>query len=156
MHSAQANDVVYAPAFCEPAALTLFVKNTTQEPQRLWTQVRNGDDLQELYYDLDPRSEMKIRGSQFLNSKMGFSIKSWTANSLQITADCTESIRVPLSEITSSRVSHYLPVNTKAVKIHLLNLFLKSNSVKLKAFNKEGTVVEKKESLSRSIMILKF
>ncbi|MEK2645392.1 BP74-related protein [Bdellovibrio sp. BCCA] len=145
--SAQASDVVYVPAYCAPQALTVFVTNKTSEPQRLWTQVRFDGELQELHHDIDAKSQIKIAGTQFLPSQMGFSIKSWTKNSLQITTRCDESLSIPLSDLTSPQVSHWLPSNVKSVKVHLLNLFLKSNSVKLQAFNKAGSVIGEKEVL---------
>lgn len=143
--SAMASDVVYAPGFCEPSALTLFITNNTAEPQRVWTQVRFDEELKEIPYDLDSHSQIKIRGSQFLAAKTGFSLKSWNPNTLQITASCEESLSIPLSRLTSAQVSHYLPSAVSSVKIHLLNLFLKSQNVVLKAFNKAGVLVEKKE-----------
>ncbi|WP_374080254.1 hypothetical protein [Bdellovibrio bacteriovorus] len=148
--SAQATDVLYAPAFCEPEALTIMVSNKTSEPQRLWTQVRFDGELQELHHDLDAKSQIKISGTRFLPSKMAFSVKSWTKNSLQITARCEESLSIPLSDLTSSQVSHWLPSSVKSVKVHLLNLFLKSNTVKLQAFNKGGAVIGEKEVLLKN------
>ncbi|WP_374028703.1 hypothetical protein [Bdellovibrio bacteriovorus] len=139
-----ASDVVYAPAFCEPSALTVFVKNKTSEAQRLWTQVRFGSEIQELHHDLDPKSTIKIRGTEFLPAKMAFSLKAWSKNSLQITASCDEGGSTPLSDVTSPAQSHALPSGVQAVKIHVLNLFLKSQTVHLKAFNRYGLVVDEK------------
>lgn len=142
---ALAADVVYVPGFCPPEALTLTVNNKTSEPQRLWTQVRFDTDLQELHHDIDAKSQMKIPGSKFLPQQMAFSIKSWEKNSLQITARCDDNQSIPLSDVTSPQVSHWLPHGVKSVKIHLLNLFLKSNSVKLKAFGKNEVLLGEKD-----------
>lgn len=142
--SAGASDVVYAPAFCDPAALTLTVTNKTSEPQRVWTQVRIDDELQETHHDLEPKSQIKIRGSEFLSDKIGFSMKSWSPNSLQISASCDDTTSFSLGNLTTPQVSHWLLSSTKTVKIHLLNLYLKSQVVRLKALNKQGAVIEEK------------
>lgn len=142
---AQAADVVYAPAFCPPEALTITVRNKTAEPQRLWTQVRFETDLQELHHDIDAKSQIKIPGEKFLPQQMAFSIKSWEKNSLQITARCDDNASFPLSDLTSPQVSHWLPSGVKSVKLHLLNLFLKSNAVKLKAFGKNDLLLGEKD-----------
>ncbi len=142
---AKASDVVYAPAFCAPEHLTLVVTNKTSEPQRVWTQVRFEDEIQEMHHDIEPKSKVSLRGSEFLATKMGFSLKSWNKNTLQITASCENSPSIPLSDLTSSQVSHWLPSSVKTVKIHLLNLFLKSNKVKLKAFSRASVLIEEKE-----------
>ena len=138
---AKASDVFYVPAFCAPEKLTLLVSNKTAEPQRLWTQVRFDDELQEIHHDLDPKSEIKIAGSEFLPDFRGFSVKTGTTNSLQIKARCENSACIPLSSVTSPQVSHYLPTSISTVKVHLLNLYLKSNTVHLRAFNKTGVEV---------------
>lgn len=143
--AANASDVVYAPAFCAPEHLVVSVANKTSEPQRVWTQVRFEEEIQEMHHDLEPKSKISLRGSEFLATKMGFSLKSWNKNTLQITASCEDSPSIPLSDLTSSQVSHWLPSSVKSVKIHLLNLFLKSNQIKLKAFSRAGALVEEKE-----------
>lgn len=143
--SSFAFDVRYAPAYCEPHALTLVIKNKTFEPQRVWTQLHLTDELQETFYEIGPKTELKIKGTDFLPSRMGFSIKSLVRNTLEIKTLCTESANIPLSALTSPQVSHWFPISVKTVKVHLLNLFLKSHSVQLRAFNKLGAEVDKKE-----------
>lgn len=144
-HLAEASDVVYAPAFCDPAGLTLTVRNKTSEPQRLWTQVRFDGELRETFHDVDTKAEIKIPGNTFLVEPSGFSVKSWDKKALNISASCDGESSIPLGDLTSPQVSHWLPSSVKTVKIHLLNLFLKSNSVKLRAFSHSGALLEEKQ-----------
>ena len=141
---AHAADVVYVPDFCKPELLTLTVTNKTAQPQRLWTQVRFDQDVQETDYDIDAKAQIKISGEQFLRTPMAFSIKSWTANSLQIHASCEGGLSFPLSSVTSPTASHVLPAGTRTVKMHLLNLYLKANSMRVKAYGKSGAVLGEK------------
>lgn len=142
--TAFAADVVYVPEFCKPELLTLTVTNKTATPQRLWTQVRFDQEVQETDYDLEAKAQIKINGAHFLRSSMAFSIKSWTANSLQIHASCEEGLSFPLSSVTSPTTTHVLPAGTRTVKMHLLNLYLKANSIRVKAFNSQGAVLGEK------------
>lgn len=142
---AKAANIVYAPAFCEPSELTLTAINKTTQPQRLWTQVRIADEIQEDFHDIAAKSELKIAGASFLHEKTGFSLKTWDKNSLQITATCDNSSSITLNDFTSPHVSHKLPAPVKTVKIYLLNLFLNANPVKLKAFNRLGFLLEEKQ-----------
>ncbi|KHD87930.1 MAG: hypothetical protein OM95_11705 [Bdellovibrio sp. ArHS] len=144
--SAHASEVVYLPAYCEPERLTVFVTNKSFEPERLWAQTRFEQEIQELHYDVEARSQIKIRGSEFLPTKMAASFK-YFSKSLQVTSSCEGSPSIPLTSTVSPLATHYLPANTKSVKMHLLNLFLRSNSVQLKAFNKAGTLVDEKSLL---------
>lgn len=137
-------ETVYAPAYCEPNALSLIIKNKTSEQQRFWTQLHLEEEIQEIVYEIEPKAQLVIQGSDFLTSKVGFSIKSLEKTSLEISAHCKGTENIPLSDLTSPQVSHWLPSSKRTVKIHLLNLFLKSNSVQLRAFNQRGMLVEKK------------
>lgn len=141
--SAQASEVVYLPAYCAPEHLTVFVNNKSAEPERIWTQTRFDQDIQELHYDVEAKSQIKIRGTEFLPTKMAASFK-YFSKSLQVSATCEESASTPLTSNVGPSASHYLPANTKSVKMHLLNLFLKSNSIQLKAFNQLGSLVAEK------------
>ncbi|HEY1078455.1 MAG TPA: hypothetical protein VGE46_00085 [Bdellovibrio sp.] len=142
--TAHGADVVYVPDFCKPELLTLTVTNKTATAQRLWTQVRFDQEVQETDYDVDAKAQIKILGTQFLRTAMAFSIKSWTANSLQIHASCEGGLSFLLSSVTSPTASHVLPAGTRTVKMHLLNLYLKSNAIHLKAFAASGAVLGEK------------
>lgn len=140
-------DIKYVPAYCEPKDLNLIVSNKTSESQIFWTQIRFETELQEHFHEIDPFTEIKIPGNEFLANKTSFSVKYLERNSLQIRSSCKGTVDIPLSDLTSSQVSHFLPSAVRTLKVHLLNLFLKSNLIKLKAYNKHGTEIDSKEIL---------
>lgn len=143
--ASQASEVFYATGFCEPSSLTLQVKNTSKEAQHLWTQVRYNDELVERSFEVSAQGQVVIEGSQFLTEKNGFSLKAWNKKTLQMTLKCSDRGHVTLTDLSTPEVSHWLPTPAKSIKLHVMNLFLKSNSVKLKAFNAKGSLVEEKE-----------
>lgn len=145
--NATASQIFYAPALCEPEELTLFVKNKSAEPQRLWAQLHYGDELDEINYDVDAKSEMKIRGTQFLPTKMAFSLKTWEKETLQITAVCKTGLKTVLTSQTSPVATHYVPSKATAVQLHVLNLYLKKQSIQLVAYASSGAIVGRKEIL---------
>lgn len=148
--TAGASQTYYSPVLCAPENLTLFVTNKTKEPQRVWTQVRFGTEIDERHHDLEPQGKIKIRGTSFLPETTGFSVKSWEKNVVQITSTCTDSFSTVLTDLTSPEVTHWLPAKIQTVKLHLLNLFLKPNQIHLKAFNSQGAVIgEKTVSLEK-------
>jgi hypothetical protein len=141
--SAMATEIFYAPGTCAPEQLMLKVKNRTNNPERLWTQVRLPDQIDEIQFDIDGNTEIKIAGKDFLPSQMAYSIKTWENNRIQVTASCagTETL---LTTTTSPTVSHFIPANVRTVKIDLLNLFLNSNQIQLQAISRTGTLLEEK------------
>lgn len=141
----RASNVVYAPAFCEPSSLVISVKNKTSEAQQIWTQVRYDHDIQEKVHEVEPHEHLKIYGSSFLNEASGFSMKSWDRNALQVSANCNNNESITLTDFTSPLISHWVPAPTKTVKVHILNLFLKENSIKIKAFNRLGRLLEERK-----------
>lgn len=143
--SAQALDVVYSPASCPPENLTLQIHNSSAQYQRAWTQVRFDEELIEKHYDLAPRAEIKIPGTTFLPDQRGFSLKSLEPGTLQFKLLCDSGAAAIPSPFTSPRIQHKFPFGTRTVKIDLLNLFLKSNTVQLKAFSARNTLVDHKE-----------
>ncbi|GEM_PF-1513496 len=143
--SAKALDVVYVPAYCPSENLRVQIKNTTSRHQRAWTQVRVDGELIEKHFDLQPREEIKIAGSDFLIENRGFSLKSFEPQTLQFKLSCgNQSVAVP-SQTSSPQVQHKFAFGTREVKIHLLNLFLKSNSVQLSAYSATNHLVEQRE-----------
>lgn len=144
---AWATDVRYVPAFCTPQSLTLKAQNTTSEMQRLWTQVRIDDEIQERHHDLAPHAKLEISAQEFLSAQQAFSVKSWNKNSLKISVSCNKSLEIPLNDFTSPQVTHRLPSSVKTVRLHVLNLFLKPNTITLRAYSKWGALLESKEHL---------
>jgi hypothetical protein len=142
---AKASEIVYAPAFCEPRLLQLTVFNQTNQHQAFWTQVRSGDDILEELYELNPKEQIVVKGSNFLNTSSAFSVKFWSKNSLRIQASCSGYSSFPLNQTTSPKVEHWLPGPGKTIKLHITNLFIKNNIVSLKALNSVGAVVEEKQ-----------
>lgn len=141
---AGASQTFYSPALCAPEDLTVVVQNKSKNFQRIWTQIRLGEELDEIHQDLEAGQTLKIRGTSFLNEKMGFSVKSWDRNAVSVSSVCANSFSAPLTDLTSPEVSHWLPSSVRTVKLHLLNLYLKSNSVKLIAYSRSGEVLGEK------------
>lgn len=141
---AVASQTFYSPALCAPEELTVTIVNKSRTFQRIWTQVRLDEELDEIHQDLEAGETVKIRGTSFLNEKQGFSVKAWDRNTVSVTSSCAESFSTPLTDLTSPNVSHWLPGSVKTVKLYLLNLYLKSNAVKLTAYNRDGTVLGEK------------
>ncbi len=140
---AQTAELFYAPGFCDPKALTVFVENKSSEPEKWWSQVHENGVIKEGYQEIDAKSEMKLAGADFLPDKRGFSVKAATANTLRFTLTC-DTQKVLLSSVTSPQVTHYLPANTSSIKLSLLNLYLNSNDLTAKAFDSAGLVIEEK------------
>lgn len=143
--SALALDVVYVPAYCPSENLQVHIKNTSSRYQRAWTQFRADDELIEKHFDLEPRQEIKISGSDFLMADRGFSLKAFEPQTLQYQLSCDSHAAAVPSSITSPQVQHKFPLGTRSVKIHLLNLFLKSNTIQLNAYSAHNTLVDHKE-----------
>lgn len=142
---AWASDVVYVPGMCDPSELTLEVSNKSSEAQRFWTQVRFDDDIKEDLHDLAPKTTVQLSGDSFLLEKSAFSVKAWEKKALSISATCKGSAKVPLTDITSPEVTHWLPSGVKTIKMHLLNLFLTKNKVTLTAFDSSRNILGQKE-----------
>lgn len=142
---AWASDVVYVPGMCDPSELTLEVSNKSSEAQRFWTQVRFDDEIKEDPYDLAPKTTLKISAETFLLEKSGFSVKAWDKNTLSISATCKGSAKVPLNDVTSPEVTHWLPSGTTTIKMHILNLFLAKNKVTVTAFDSSRNFLGQRE-----------
>ncbi|XGC82381.1 hypothetical protein ACES2L_07815 [Bdellovibrio bacteriovorus] len=140
-----ASEVVYSPGFCEPSELTVTIKNKTKEMQRAWGQVRIDEEIQEQHFDLAAGAQIQIPASRFLNTKQGFSFKTWDKKSLSILASCAGSLTYPLNEITSPEVTHYLPSGITTVKLQLMNLYLKAQTIQLRGYGRYGKLLEQKE-----------
>lgn len=140
-----ASETVYAPGFCEPSELTVTIKNKTKEMQRAWSQVRIDEEIQEQHFDLTAGSQIQIPGERFLSLKQGFAFKTWDKSSLSISANCAGSLNYPLNETTSPEVTHYLPSGITSVKMQLMNLFLKAQTIKLRGYGKFGNLLGQKE-----------
>ncbi|WP_413584206.1 hypothetical protein [Bdellovibrio sp. HCB274] len=137
------SELFYAPGFCPRDSLKILVQNKSAEPEKWWTQVHENGVIRERYQEIDAKSEMKLAGSAFLPDDRGYSLKSANAGTLKFTALC-EDQKVLLGSVTSPQVTHYLPAETTAVKISLLNLYLNSNIITLKAFDTTGELTEEK------------
>lgn len=140
---ADSAEVFYAPGFCDPKALTVFVQNKSSEAEKWWTQTHENGVIKEGYQELDAKSEMKVAGTDFLSDKRGFSVKAGNAGALRFTASC-DAQKVLLSSTASPQVTHYLPAGISSVKLSVLNLYLNSSDVTLKAFDLSGLLVEEK------------
>ncbi|UOF02113.1 BP74-related protein [Bdellovibrio reynosensis] len=143
--TSMASEIVYSTGFCEPSEMTVTIKNKTPEMQRAWSQVRIDDEIQEQHFDLAGGAQIQIPGDRFLSGKQGFAFKTWDKKSLSITASCAGSLNYPLTDTTSPEVTHYLPSGITTVKLQLMNLFLKAQTVKLRGYGKFGNLLEQKE-----------
>ncbi len=142
-----AGDVVYAPGNCPAENLTVWVQNTTPRQQRVWTQIRNSEDMvDEQAFDLSPKGQIKIPGSQFIQEEgKGFSLKSWESQSLQVSTQCYQDEKVLLTGSTSAEIEHPLPQKALSLKFSLVNLFLKSQNAQVQFLNLTGQVLFEKE-----------
>lgn len=142
---AKAIDVSYVPAFCPSERLRVHFKNTTPRDQRVWTQVRIEGELIEKHYDLQPREETKIAGTDFLIENRGFSLKSFEPQSVQYRLSCDNQAAATPTSTTSPQVEHKFPLGTRMATVHLLNLFLNSNTVQLRAYSAGNTLVDSRK-----------
>jgi hypothetical protein len=140
--TAKADEIFYVPSFCPPEQSTLFVTNKTKQPQRFWTQVHSEADIDETVQDIDAGEQMKVAAASFLKSAQGYSVKSLNAGTLQFTVNCQGEASVVLSPLTTPEVSHYLPAQTSVAKLHLLNLFLGSQTVTVRALDAFDQVLQ--------------
>ena len=142
---AVAAETFFAPASCKPDDLSIVVINESKEVQKLWTQVREKNDIDEIQYAVEAHSKLRISGADFLKSAQSFSVKSLANNSVQVLLQCADAgSEVYLSSYTSPHLVHNLPTPSTNLKISLLNLFLKSNLITLRAFDSAGVVIEEK------------
>lgn len=142
--SSFASEVFYAPSFCDPQNLRLEIQNLSRQPQRFWTQVRQGLELEEQHWDIEAGARLSVEGSEFLQASQAFSVKPWQDRTLQFSVRCLEDSAIPLSSLTSPQVTHFFPRGTQTVKLHLTNLFLENQGVLLSAFDISGTLLEQK------------
>jgi len=141
---ALASEIFYAPALCSPSELTLTVTNTSADSQRAWIQTRVDQDLDEVEQVMEPHSQLKISGADFLNATQAFSIKAAEENTLFALVQCDSEPALVLGKHTSPVVAHTFSSPTQSLKIHLMNLFLQTNKIGLTAFDQQGEVVESK------------
>ncbi|MNK01224.1 hypothetical protein D3C87_190190 [compost metagenome] len=147
---AAAGDVVYSPGTCAPQDLVVFVSNKSSQPQRVWTQTRNPDLLDERGFDLAPRTQIKIAGEVFLSSQKAFSVKSLESNTLRIETQCLDEEKILLTGSVSPEVDHILSSSATHVKLSLVNLFLNAQSGKIHFFDRLGrSLGEESFSLSK-------
>ncbi|MGZ3770143.1 MAG: BP74-related protein [Bdellovibrio sp.] len=144
-NTAKAFEVRYVPAYCDPSALSLLVKNKTAEPQRFWTQVRLENELKEIFFELPAHENLEIPGNEIVSEKMAFSVKALEKKSVEISTTCKGMMKVPVSDLTTPKVTHYFPKKVKKISLYLLNLYLNKNSIALTAFDKKGQVIDHKE-----------
>ncbi|MBO9668068.1 MAG: hypothetical protein J7501_14805 [Bdellovibrio sp.] len=140
---ARGAEIFYAPALCAPEEMMIFVANKTAEPQKWWTQVYHDGLVDEVFQEVDAKAEMKISGTSFWNGTQGFALKALNANTLRFTLTCPQQ-KMLLGSVTSPFATHYFPTGISALKLSLLNLYLNSNQVTLKAFDLSGALIEEK------------
>lgn len=128
----------FAPAYCEPEQHRLEVENRTPFLQRLWTQVRVGDEFLEQAYDIPASGKITLDVADFTSERRAFTLRPFQENSLRVTSVCGEKTRTVLSKITSPQVSHYLPRGISRVHLHLLNLFLQEQKIQITAVSATG------------------
>src|SRR5215469_10860851 len=146
-----AAEVFYAPEKCAPSELELVLINRSSSEVKAWTQVRGGVDIDEQEFDLEPLSKLKVAGEDFLKHAQSFSVKTPNDDKLQVVLQCKDQLEVTLTSYTSPLVTHELKSPSRSVKVDLLNLYLKKNSVTLKAFDSLNTLVaERTVSLENS------
>lgn len=149
--SAEAAQVFYAPDKCAPSELQLVLINRSSSEVKAWTQVRVGLDIDEQEFDLEPLSKVKVAGEDFLKHSQSFSVKTPDDNKLQVVLQCKDQLEVTLSSYTSPFVTHELQSPSRSVKVDLLNLYLKKNTVTLKAFSRDNALIaERTVSLENS------
>jgi len=136
--AAQASEVVYGPALCPPEELTIFVQNTSRAPQVFWTQIRQGGQIDENHFELDPLSEMKIRGTQFLPTQQSYSLKALEQNALKFSAQCQSDLVIPLAGVTSPTIDHLIDSKSTHLRISIVNLFLQGQSGSMTFFDKSN------------------
>lgn len=139
--SAQGSEVFYAPDLCAPQDLNVVLVNPGKEPLKAWLQVRIGNDIDEIQQEIDSESKVKVSGEEFLKHHQAFTVKTPSNNKLQVVLQCSGMDEVMLGTTTSPTISYQLPEASQSLKLHLLNLYLKSNTVHLKAFAADGAVM---------------
>ncbi|MFS4459800.1 hypothetical protein [Bdellovibrio sp. HCB2-146] len=140
-----AAEVFHSPSLCEPEKQVLVMQNLTRTPQRAWTQVRLEGYVDEIQWDVKPQEKLEIKSSEFLSEMKYFSVKPLNNQAFRFTVKCTEGLTWTLTSSTSPQVSHYVPSQARSFKIYLQNLFLQSQKVTLRAFDKAQNVVAEKE-----------
>ncbi|MDG0818198.1 BP74-related protein [Bdellovibrio svalbardensis] len=141
---AKASEVFYSPDLCAPEELNLVLINNSDQPLKAWTQVRSKMDIDEIQFDIPAQTKSKISGDEFLKSRQAFTVKTNDNDKLQVILQCAHRPELSLGTFTSPEVTHLFSKPTQSLKIHLLNLFLKSNSVKMKALGSLGEVIEER------------
>ncbi len=142
--SATASEVFYAPDLCAPEELNLVLINDTNQSIKAWTQVRTKLDIDEIEVDIPAQSKFKISGEEFLKIRQAFSIKTNTDSKLQVILQCAHQNEITLGTFTTPQITHQFSTPTQSLKIHLLNLFLKSNAVTLRALDSNNRVIAEK------------
>lgn len=152
MHSvANAFETFPVPAACNPQDMKVVLVNDTATAQKTWLQVRGNGDIDELEVNLEAHSKTKVAGTEFLKTTQSFSVKAANSDAIQAILQCKDQNEILISSHTSPTVTHLFPQHTQSLKISLLNLYLNSNNVTLKALSPDGKVVAiKKITLDNS------
>lgn len=139
----------YSPLTCPPEEMQIQATNLGKQDLRFWTQVRQGEEIEEIPIDIGAKSSLTLRGTYFLNEARGFSIKTWEPEQMRFQLSCygLPSVQLKTEHSPSQAFRFQRPI--RHVKAYFTNLYLKQNEVRLTAFDRMG------RSLSSKNFILK-
>lgn len=118
----------YAPQTCTPQEIQLIVKNTTDEDEPFWIQIRDAKGTRERAQMARAGSRQILEGRDFLVENQSFSVRQRT-DSLHVSLRCKG-----LTEMTATVSPHLefpLPADSEALSLRLLNLHHGTQTVRL-------------------------
>ena len=148
--AACASELFYSPGLCDPQYLKITAENKTSDVQGFWIQTHINQDLQEFAFEVQPKAKFTLAGTPFFKDRSAFSVKAWQKNGITVSVNCEETIQLTLGNLASSHVVHRFSTPVKTIKTYLVNLFLQTNNIKLKAYNSSGIFLgERQVSLQK-------
>lgn len=128
----------YVPGSCEPKKAFLMFENKTAAPQAYWIQLQTFP-IQELRYDLEPKSQLKVFASEFLDKAQGFAVKTYENSSgFQLTWSCAGQ-NFPLASTTSPEVEYELKPGPG--DLQFINLAPLQNDLRFQILDTDGSAL---------------
>lgn len=142
--NAEALEILYAPASCDPASLTLSLQNSSAQPQTVSIQTPMGLDLKTAYFSVPAQGLLELKGSSFLPVPTGFSLRLQSSTVVKAQVHCGSDSPLNLQAMTSQEVDHWLPLGSSDLQLNVMNLFLQSNIVHLQFYDEKSQIVGEK------------
>jgi hypothetical protein len=131
----------YVPGSCDTKQGALLFENKTDVPQAFWVQLQT-HPIQELRYDLDAKSKLRVSASEMMDSTQGFAVKTYELSSdFNLSWSCAGK-SFQLSSFTSPDLEY--PLSEGGGDLQLLNLSPLQNDLHYQILDAQNSVMAEK------------